>query len=190
MPSKDYVGVSLRISHPTSSPSEISKTLQREAKHTGIKGTPRGHPRGAQPRPPAVWREHYWCSDFDDGETPEARVGAIAAFLVERESEVTGLLQSGGTAYVYVFIGSDAAVGLEFDGPSLAILGRLGVTLGVEVMSGHQPLTDAEIDEVSARLAGATVADQEFIAHARQDVPHLLAEVVRLRRALKERSDS
>ncbi len=39
-------------------------------------------------------------------------------------------------------------------------------------------------------LTGATVADQDFIAHARQDVPRLVAEVVRLRRMLKERGDS
>jgi hypothetical protein len=35
-------------------------------------------------------------------------------------------------------------------------------------------------------LSGATEADQDFIAHARQDVPELLYEVKRLRRRLKE----
>lgn len=34
-------------------------------------------------------------------------------------------------------------------------------------------------------LSGATVADQDFIAQARQDVPRLLAEVRRLRRLLE-----
>jgi hypothetical protein len=33
-------------------------------------------------------------------------------------------------------------------------------------------------------LGGATVADQDFIAHARQDVPRLLDEVERLRQEL------
>ena len=33
---------------------------------------------------------------------------------------------------------------------------------------------------------GATVADQDFIAHARQDVPRLVAEIVRLRGLLRE----
>jgi len=33
-------------------------------------------------------------------------------------------------------------------------------------------------------LTGATVADQDFIAHARQDIPRLLAEVERLRKLL------
>ncbi|MDH6262516.1 hypothetical protein [Bradyrhizobium sp. BR13661] len=30
-------------------------------------------------------------------------------------------------------------------------------------------------------LTGATLADQEFIAHARQDIPRLIAEIERLR---------
>jgi hypothetical protein len=34
-------------------------------------------------------------------------------------------------------------------------------------------------------LTGATQADQDFIAHARQDVPKLLAEIERLRGLLK-----
>ncbi|TQV84822.1 hypothetical protein FKG94_04730 [Exilibacterium tricleocarpae] len=35
-------------------------------------------------------------------------------------------------------------------------------------------------------LIGATVADQDFIAHARQDVPKLLAEIQRLKDKLPE----
>ena len=33
-------------------------------------------------------------------------------------------------------------------------------------------------------LSGATIADQDFIAHARQDIPRLVAEVKRLRNQL------
>ncbi|WP_421725382.1 hypothetical protein [Bauldia sp.] len=33
-------------------------------------------------------------------------------------------------------------------------------------------------------LTGATVADQDFIAHARQDIPRLVTEVERLRELL------
>jgi hypothetical protein len=39
-------------------------------------------------------------------------------------------------------------------------------------------------------LLGATRGDQEFIAHARQDIPALLAEVSRLRSRLRESTDS
>ena len=35
-------------------------------------------------------------------------------------------------------------------------------------------------------LTGGTVADQDFIAHARQDIPSLLEEVERLRKRLKD----
>ncbi len=37
-------------------------------------------------------------------------------------------------------------------------------------------------------LTGATRADQDFIAHARQDVPQLLAEIERLRSLLRRDS--
>lgn len=35
-------------------------------------------------------------------------------------------------------------------------------------------------------LIGATIADQDFIANARQDIPRLLDEVIRLRSLLKK----
>jgi hypothetical protein len=51
---------------------------------------------------------------------------------------------------------------------------------GREHMSGSSfiqtPTSDIE-------LSGATVADQDFIAHAREDLPKLLIEVRRLRAA-------
>lgn len=34
-------------------------------------------------------------------------------------------------------------------------------------------------------LIGASVADQEFIAHARQDIPQLLAEIQRLKAMIR-----
>ena len=36
-------------------------------------------------------------------------------------------------------------------------------------------------------LTGATAADQDFIAHARQDIPQLLEEVARLKKLLEDR---
>ena len=35
-------------------------------------------------------------------------------------------------------------------------------------------------------LTGATIDDQDFIAHARQDIPRLIAEIERLRAELEE----
>jgi hypothetical protein len=45
-------------------------------------------------------------------------------------------------------------------------------------MTGPQDLRGEDIN-----LIGASVADQDFIAHARQDVPRLLDEVQRLQAA-------
>lgn len=39
-------------------------------------------------------------------------------------------------------------------------------------------------------LTGATHADQDFIAHAREDVPRLLAEIVRLKAEFAQRRPS
>jgi hypothetical protein len=41
-------------------------------------------------------------------------------------------------------------------------------------------------DSPDIELLGATVDDQDFIAHARQDVPRLLQEVRRLKRLLSQ----
>lgn len=52
---------------------------------------------------------------------------------------------------------------------------------GREEMSGSDfIMTEGE----DIYLTGATVADQDFIAHARQDIPKLVAEIERLRRLL------
>lgn len=42
-------------------------------------------------------------------------------------------------------------------------------------------VTDDDDSQPDIELIGATVEDQDFIAHARQDVPRLLIEVRRLR---------
>ncbi|ETX01061.1 MAG: hypothetical protein ETSY1_08845 [Candidatus Entotheonella factor] len=44
--------------------------------------------------------------------------------------------------------------------------------------------------EEDIELTGATEADQDFIAHARQDVPHLLEEIWRLRERIAELESS
>jgi hypothetical protein len=50
---------------------------------------------------------------------------------------------------------------------------------GREKMSGSDFIMTGGED---IYLTGATVSDQDFIAHARQDLPQLIAEVERLRK--------
>jgi len=54
---------------------------------------------------------------------------------------------------------------------------------GREQMSGSDFIKTGGED---IYLTGATAADQDFIAHARQDVPKLVAEVKRLEKLLSE----
>ena len=49
------------------------------------------------------------------------------------------------------------------------------------IMTGEGETRGADIE-----LSGATTEDQDFIAHARQDVPRLLDEIERLRRTIAE----
>lgn len=49
--------------------------------------------------------------------------------------------------------------------------------------SGSSFLMTSSID---IELSGATAADQDFMAHARQDVPRLVEEVQRLQRRVKD----
>ncbi|MCK9798329.1 hypothetical protein M1B34_11480 [Pseudomonas sp. MAFF 302030] len=50
--------------------------------------------------------------------------------------------------------------------------------------SGSNFIRTAGLNGEGLELSGASVADQGFIAHARQDLPALIAEVRRLRRLL------
>ena len=103
----------------------------------GIKGTPRGSNRRVPSA--ATWPEHYWCSDFADGDTPEERIATVIRFLLAKEEELTSLLQSGGRADIYVFLAPLAALGIELEPALLAILGRLGVKLGLEFIPPPSP---------------------------------------------------
>jgi hypothetical protein len=52
---------------------------------------------------------------------------------------------------------------------------------GRDHTSGSDFIRTGDSEGPDLELSGATKADQDFIAHARQDVPRLLAEVERLR---------
>lgn len=51
------------------------------------------------------------------------------------------------------------------------------------IMTGISESEDIWSDKIGADiyLTGATTADQDFIAHARQDIPKLIAEIKRLK---------
>jgi hypothetical protein len=125
-----YFGVSLRVWHGTRSPTEISEALGRQPNVVGIKGDRKG---SASSR--AIWSEHYWGAQFDnEGESPADRIAAIARFVEANEKAMRSLLQSGGKAEVYAFIGVEREeIGFIVDSTVLAILGRVGVDLDLDI---------------------------------------------------------
>lgn len=51
-------------------------------------------------------------------------------------------------------------------------------------IEGREPMSGSDFIMTGGEdiyLTGATVADQDFIAHARQDIPRLIAEIERLK---------
>ena len=56
---------------------------------------------------------------------------------------------------------------------------------GRDHLAGHNFIRTGGLDDQSPdiELLGASTADQDFIAHARQDIPHLLDEIERLKKA-------
>ena len=61
---------------------------------------------------------------------------------------------------------------------------------GREFLGGDSVITrGANRQEADLYLSGGTAADQDFIAHARQDIPLLLDEIARLQRLLDDQGN-
>lgn len=57
---------------------------------------------------------------------------------------------------------------------------------GRDHWGGDSFILTGDVDGDGIYLTGATNDDQDFIAHARQDIPRLLDEIARLKMLLKE----
>ena len=94
----DYIDVTLQLRSSVRPPEEMSALLERTPDATGIMGMPRGNIL----RVPAValWKTHYWCETFEDGETVEDRIGAIANVLTEKRAELESIVAGNGKVSV------------------------------------------------------------------------------------------
>lgn len=130
--------LSLRIRHPSIEPAEISRNLGIEPQHSWRAGEPRRDPAGSELA--GTYRESYWMSRLMAA--PE-----LAASQVGVESEVLRTLAllrrafgflatlraGGGVAELHVSIFARDDFSLEFLPESLSLLGRLGLTVAIEV---------------------------------------------------------
>jgi hypothetical protein len=112
--------VSLRLSHPTITPDEITSEL-------GVK------PRHARTKPQGGF---YWCSDSEKGEDNEL-ISAIDKFLDLLEPHARFLhnfRSTGGTVELFVgWFTSQRSGGVELPADRLAEMGALGIDLSLDV---------------------------------------------------------
>jgi hypothetical protein len=130
--------ISLRIRHPNIAPAEITRSLGIEPQHTWRAGDPRRDPAGAEIS--GTYRESYWMARLmakpelaGDQVSLESEVLRTLAQLRRSFGFLVTLKAEGGAADLHVNIFAREEFSLEFLPESLSLLGRLGLTVAIEV---------------------------------------------------------
>ncbi len=130
--------MSLRIRHPSIDPDQITRALGIEPQHTWRAGDRRidtaGDPRGG------AYRESLWMGRLMVQPKLASKLVGVESELAQtlvqlRKSSdfLSSLQEQGAVAELHVSIFAREEFRLEFAPESLAVLGRLGVTVAVEV---------------------------------------------------------
>jgi len=135
--------VSLRIRHPSIGPSRITEALGIEPQHTWKAGEPRGDP-GSGDRG-GVYRESYWMGRLMD--EPQLSSGQVSVETVLLQT-LTQLRRSqpfleqlsadGGVAELSISLFARENFRLELSSDSLALLGRLRLSVALDIQP-HAP---------------------------------------------------
>lgn len=129
---------SLRMRHPRIDPATITQTLGIKPQHTWQSGTPRVGPEGESLE--GLYRESYWMARLMD--TPQLSSDQVSVEGVLRET-LANLRRSqafleriqaeGGVTELHVSLFARANFSLELPASTLALLGRLGVGVALEI---------------------------------------------------------
>jgi hypothetical protein len=130
--------VSLRIRHPSIDPAEITRMLGFEPQHTWKAGDARRSPTGEALE--GIYRESYWMGRLLDGPQLSTDRVSVESVLSETLSQlrrsfefVASMNEEGAAAELYISIYAREAFRLELLSESLALFGRLGLTISLEV---------------------------------------------------------
>ena len=130
--------LSLRIRHPHIAPAEITRSLGIEPQHTWRAGDPRRDPSGVEIN--GTYRESYWMTRLmakpelaADQVSVESEVLRTLAQLRRSFGFLMTLKAEGGVADLHVNIFAREEFNLEFLPETLSLLGRLGLTVAIEV---------------------------------------------------------
>jgi hypothetical protein len=130
--------MSLRIRHPNVEPAEITRILGIEPQHTWRAGERRRDPAGVELE--GTYRESYWMGRLmAEPELASDHVGVESELLrtlaqLRRSFDFLETLKTeGGAAELLVTIFAREDFRLEFIPESLGLLGRLGLTIALDV---------------------------------------------------------
>jgi hypothetical protein len=141
--------ISLRLRHPAIDPSRITQTLGIEPQHTWKAGDPRRDPAGGALE--GVYRESYWMGRLmDEPQLSSARLSVESVLLqtlshLRRSHDFLEQQHAeGGVAELQISLYAREDFRLELSAQSLALLGRLGLTVALEVHPGPSPGASAQ----------------------------------------------
>jgi hypothetical protein len=130
--------ISLRIRHPSLDPQRVTQTLGIEPQHTWKAGDRRRAPAGGELK--GVYRESYWMGRLmDEPQLSSSRLSVESvlmqtlARLSHSRSFLEQLQAEGGIAELHVSLFAREDFRLELSPRSLALLGRLGVAVALDV---------------------------------------------------------
>ena len=130
--------ISLHIRHPTIDPRRITEMLGVEPQHTWQAGSQRRGPAGEDRQ--GVYRESYWRARLmeapllsSDGISVETVLMKTASLLQRAHGFLEQLKLDGGVSELHVSLFARGDFRLDLLAESLALLGRLGLAMVLEV---------------------------------------------------------
>jgi hypothetical protein len=130
--------MSLRIRHPRVDPAQVTRALGIEPQHTWRAGDPRRDPAGAALD--GCYRESYWMGRLmAEPQLASDQIGVASVVMqvlgqLRRSFDFLETLKAeGGEAELLVSIFARENFRLDFLPESLSLLGRIGLTLAMEV---------------------------------------------------------
>jgi hypothetical protein len=130
--------ISLRMRHPSIDPSQITRTLGIEPQHTWKVGDSRRGAAGGSLQ--GVYRESYWMARLmEEPQLSSTKVSVESvllqtlAHLRRSQSFLEHLDGEGGVAELHVSLFAREDFRLDLSAQTLALLGRLGLAVAVDV---------------------------------------------------------
>jgi len=129
--------VSLRIRHPSIAPSRITEMLGIEPQHTWEAGDSRRGPTGGDRT--EVYRDSYWTGRLMGPQLSSEQVSVESVLLQtltqlrRSQSFLEQLSTDGGIAELYISAFARESFRIELSSDSLALLGRLRLSVALEV---------------------------------------------------------